>query len=145
MTTEPDPDEVRAREGIVEDWTKLRARKRTARVAALALATVSLVVGAGALLMRVSGAGPGAVETTSAGSGGPLAAESALPSTAGPVPSASAEPTTATAVTSATSVYPATNPVHSARGLVPRQTVGARPTVRPAPKGSVNHLLDTRD
>jgi serine/threonine-protein kinase len=141
MATEPDPDEVRVRgEGIVQDWTKQRARKRMARVAVLALAAVSVVVGAAALLVRVSGRAPGEADTSAAGAGAPMAAE-ALPANANANASANASANAA----SATSVYPATNPVHSARGLVPRQMVGVRPTVRPAPKGSVNHLLDTRD
>jgi serine/threonine protein kinase len=163
MTTAPDlEEEMRAREGIVQDWTKLRARKRTARVALVALTGVALValtgvaliVAAGAVLARMAGrpaAGSGAAaETAAAVPGAPFAADSVLPATATAPASATAEvaanvapPSFAT--TSGTNVYPAINPVHSARGLVVKPTSGARPTGRPAPKGSVNHLLDTRD
>ena len=155
MATAPDPDEVRVRgEEIVEDWTKQRARKRTTRFAMMALASVALVVGAAALLVRVSGRTPGDVDTSAAGPGAPLAAESALPVVTGSgngsaMASASASTMASPEATAsgvpAANVYPAINPVHSARGSVPRQTTGPRPTVRPAPKGSVNHLLDTRD
>jgi serine/threonine-protein kinase len=156
MATAPDPDEVRVRgEGIVQDWTKLRARKRTARAAVLALAAVSLVVGAGALLVRVSGRAPGAADTSAAGAGAPMAAEAVLAANANASANASANANAnasaeaaagaVPAGAAATSVYPTTIPVHAARGSMPRQTVGTRPTVRPAPKGSVNHLLDTRD
>jgi serine/threonine protein kinase len=160
MATAPDPDEVRAREGIVEDWTKQRARKRTARIAMMVLAAVSLVVASAALLVRVSGRTAGGVDTrATAQSGAPLAAESALPgvnanANANANPSAVVESASASVGAGAdraggagpvANVYPAASPVHSARGSVPRPTSGSRPTVRPAPKGSVNHLLDTRD
>ncbi|MEA2753689.1 MAG: eukaryotic-like serine/threonine-protein kinase [Myxococcales bacterium] len=144
IPTAPDlEEEMKTREGIVQDWTKLRARKRTARMALIALATVSVVIGAGALLARVTRP-HGASDTAAAGPGAPLAADSVLP--ANVLPSASAEVSaTRSAASSSANVYPTINPVHSARGLAPRATGGARPTGRPAPKGSVNHLLDTRD
>ena len=159
MTTAPDlEEEMKAREGIVQDWTKHRARKRTARVALIALATVAVVIGAGAVLARVAARPPGTVaaaETAAAGPGAPPSADSVL--AANVLPNASGEATSSVAAASSASsaassavgsganVYPATNPVHSARGLAVRPTGGARPTGRPAPKGSVNHLLDTRD
>ena len=142
VPTAPDLEELRAREGIVEDWTKQRARKRTARVALIALAAVAFGAFASVLLVRGSlhgrhaTAGTDGVDTSSGAlAAPPPAAESALPP-----PAAS----TTTGAASA-NVYPAINPVHSAHGSSPRPSVGAHPTVRPAPKGSVNHLLDTRD
>jgi serine/threonine-protein kinase len=144
IPTAPDLEEVRAREGIVEDWTKQRARKRTARAALIGLAALAFGAAASVLIAR------GSVHASPASGVG--AAESALPP-----PAASADPASVTASASAlasasasatASVYPATNPVHSARGSSPRPSVVAsppHPTVRPAPKGSVNHLLDTRD
>jgi serine/threonine protein kinase len=159
MATAPDlEEEMRAREGIVQDWTKLRARKRTARVALVALTCVALLVGAAAVLARMAGrpaAGTSAAaETAAAGPGAPFAADSALPASATASSMASTNATAevaanvappSSATGSGTNVYPASNPVHSARGLAVKPTSGARPSGRLAPKGSVNHLLDTRD
>ena len=154
IPTAPDPEELRAREGIVEDWTKQRARKRTARVALAGLAALAFGAAASVLIARgslhdapagVSGSAVGAGVEPSSGTlaAAPPAAESALPPSA-----ASADPASAAASASASaaaSVYPASNPVHSARGSSPRPSFVTHPTARPAPKGSVNHLLDTRD
>ena len=179
MATAPDlEEETKAREGIVQDWTKLRARRRTARVALIALAGVAVLVGAGAVLARMAGwpaAGTSAAaDTAAAGPGVPFPADSALPVTTtaiastsasasasatgeaggnvaapSPSPGSAASPFPGSAASSAASsganVYPAINPVHSARGLALKPAGGARPSARPAPKGSVNHLLDTRD
>jgi serine/threonine-protein kinase len=163
VPTMPDPLEVRARESIVDEWTKLRARKRQARVAVLGLATVAALVAATALLVRF--APPDAAKTDApANAAAPPPAESALlPGAASPahLPSPSPAPSGASAGAApsppsnasalakrsppAQNVQAAPNSVHSARTSTPRSTGGARSTARPAPKGSVNHLLDTRD
>jgi serine/threonine protein kinase len=153
MTTAPDlEEEMKAREGIVQDWTKLRARKRTARVALIALAGVAVLVGGGTVLARIAGspaAGTSAAtETAATGPGAPFAADSVLPASASATATGEAVANVAppsSAASSGTNVYPAINPVHSAHGLAVKPPGGARPTGRSAPKGSVNHLLDTRD
>jgi len=53
-TTLPDPAETQARESIVDEWTKLRARKRTARSAVLALAAATFLIAAAAVLLRMA-------------------------------------------------------------------------------------------
>jgi serine/threonine-protein kinase len=139
VPTMPDPAEIAAREGIVQDWSKHRARKRTARLAVLSLATVACLVAAAAGLVRVAGREGDATGRSAAGP----AAESALPASASAGANANANGARNEAPDA--SVYTAPTSVHTARGLAPRASGAARPVGRPAPKGSVNHLLDTRD
>jgi serine/threonine protein kinase len=130
IPTAPDLSEIRAREGIVQDWSKLRARKRIARAALLGAAAVVSLVTIVVVLERVvdrSARERAAAQTP------PVAAVSVLP----------------LASSAAPSVYPANNPVHSAGDSGARPPSGnganARPSGRPAPKGSVNHRGDSRD
>ena len=57
--TLPDPAETQARESIVDEWTKLRARKRNARSAVLALAAAAFLIAAAAVLLRMASGGGG--------------------------------------------------------------------------------------
>ena len=111
LITLPDPAETQARESIVDEWTKLRARRRAARGAVMGLAAFTIVVAAAAVLLRVSS---GLVEPTPA-SGGLLP-----PPAAEPVPMPATPPSLGTAMTDA-----ATS-VQSARGASPH-VPAARP------------------
>ena len=174
VPTIPDVSEIRAREAIVQDWSKGRARKRYARTAFTGVATIaSLVVAFMAVghFGRISDAVMGR-----AGERAPLAAATGLPpananananasatatanasanattATAAPIATAAAAPevtaNTAVAVAPVAPVVTASasaSSMHSARVSSPRAAGGTRPAPRPAPKASVNHLLDTRD
>ncbi len=87
--TLPDPAEMHARESIVDEWTRIRARKRTARSAVMALAAASFLVAAAAVLLRVASAEPPVRARASA----PLAAEP-LPTVDASVQSAPEKTTT---------------------------------------------------
>ena len=118
--TVPDPAESQARDSIVDEWTKLRARKRAARAAVVALAVVTMVIAAAVLLLRVgAGLGP-AVEPASGGVAPPTALEVVPLGT-----------TTAQGMTSEAgagpSMYPTTTSVQSARGAAPQDPSAARP------------------
>ncbi|HSO32002.1 MAG TPA: serine/threonine-protein kinase [Labilithrix sp.] len=70
--TVPDPAEVLARESIVDEWTKLRARKRTARTAVLGLAAATFLVAAAAVILRMASGSEG---TGKGSASAPFAAE----------------------------------------------------------------------
>lgn len=151
VPTIPDPSELRAREGIVDEWTKLRVRKRNARIAVLALATVASLVAVAALLVRFAAMPDARGNEGMGASAPPPVAESALPLA---LPSASSPASSPAPGASGGEAAPAPSAhvqstpssVQSARGAGARPTGGTRPTPpRAAPKGSVNHLLDTRD
>jgi len=153
--TQPDPEEVRARESIVEDWTKLRARKRTARTAVLALAAATLLAATGAMLLRMGASdASGASGASKAVAVAPAVdlpppGESPLPAAAAAAaaasPASAAAPSIASASAAPTPVQSAPNSVQSARSSPPRASATARGPARPAPRGKVNHLLDSRD
>jgi len=69
--TLPDPAETQARESIVDAWTQLRARKRTARSAVLALGAATLLIAAAAVLLRMASV----ANAPRGGTSAPLAAE----------------------------------------------------------------------
>jgi len=156
MPTLPEDTERSQRLEIVQGWTKQRARKRTARVAVMALAAATLIVTAAAVLVRASSTSR---STASAATGGnaPPQAESALPANANESANASAnanananEHASANehAAVAAAPVRSTSNPVQSARTGAPRAGaagVAGKPASKAAPRGSVNHLLDTRD
>lgn len=175
VPTMPDPSDpsdlsdprtrTRSRESIVQDWSKLRARKRVARVAVLGVGALTSLVAAAALLVRftatpdAAGTPPGATATaTAAAAEAPPAAESALPVAPSaavlssarapvttPAPAALASAPRARIEEPAAGVRTAPHSVQPARGSTPRPAGATRPAGRAAPKGSVNHLLDTRD
>jgi hypothetical protein len=120
LITLPDPAESQARESIVDEWTKLRARKRMARLAVLGLSAVTFLVAAAAVLLRVAAGPSGEAERSSSAILPPLAAES-LPMVA----SAVTAPDDAGAA--GASVYPATTFVHSAGTAVPAAPSAAHP------------------
>jgi eukaryotic-like serine/threonine-protein kinase len=103
LITLPDPAETHARESIVDEWTQLRARKRTARMAVLGLAALTFVVAAAAVLLRM------------ASTPGPEPASAVAPPMA-------AEPVPAILLAGGDggSVYPASTSVQSARGDSPQ-------------------------
>ncbi|MBX3187677.1 MAG: serine/threonine protein kinase [Labilithrix sp.] len=147
MPTQPDPSEVRARVNIVEDWTQLRARRRTARVAVTALAAVTFVVAAAAALLWLGGSRRGAEASAAAAPPEPVEVASAPPVIPAAIPP---EPTVIAAPSA--SVYPASTSVQTARVAPARAPAkagaasrGAGPRPPQAGSGSVNHLLDTRD
>ena len=130
--TLPDPEESRAREEIVEDWTKLRARKRMARTAMLGMAALTFLVAMGAVLLRMSShdaTAPSAQDSVS-GAAPPLPAEALTPVPMLPV-----------VTRDGGLLYPATISVQSAPApALPAGTArhepapsGARPMGRPAP------------
>ena len=144
VATEPDPDELLARESIVANWSNHQSRKRKTRVVALGVGLIALLSVAAALAIRMRAHRDDAELQPSAAVEAPAAAESVLP---GAIAISATGATTATDVADAAapSVYPATTSVQSARVSGSRPTSTGRPPARPAPKGSVNHLLDTRD
>jgi len=82
--TLPDLADAHARESIIDEWTKHRARKRAARTAILTLASATFLIAATALLLRMTSGGDGRA------SAAPPAAE-ALPAVTSP--DASVQPT----------------------------------------------------
>ncbi len=125
VITLPDPAESRAREEIVEDWTKLRARRRMARGAMLGMAVLTCLAFASAVVLRVT-----SHDSVSAAS--PMPAEALTPVPVLPE---------LTPDSGVISLYPAAISVHSA-SVAPapsaRMPSVGRPTGRPAPRGSVN-------
>ena len=87
--TLPDPAETHARESSVDEWTRIRARKRTARSAVMGLAAASFLVAAAAVLLRIASAEPAVRASASA----PLPAEP-LPTVDASVQSAAEKPKT---------------------------------------------------
>ena len=142
MPTWPEESERSQRLEIVQDWTKQRARKRTARVAVIALACMTMMMAAAAVVVRMAATSRGAESAAAASA--PPQAESGLPVVAANADANAVEPM----ASASGSVRSASNPVQNARTLAPRAgaTRGAgRPASKAAPRGSVNHLLDTRD
>lgn len=140
VVTAPDLDELRARESIVHEWTKLRARKRVARTAVLGLAALTVVIaGVGMLAWRLSRT-PGRAAAAVA----PPQPTSELPEAPGnaPAPAAATAETIATTDAPIASASPA--PSASAARAVPARATAPRVAPR-APKKDVNKLLDTRD
>jgi serine/threonine-protein kinase len=133
IPTAPDLSEIRAREGIVQDWSKLRARKRTARVVVLGAGALMFVAATAAVALRV-GQRPSSERGQGAAAAAPPPAESVLPGVASASPSAPAS-----------NMYSAGNSVQSARDSGARPIGPTRPAGHAAPKGSVNHLGDARD
>jgi len=111
LITLPDPAETQARESIVDEWTKLRARRRAARGAVMGLAAFAIVVAAAAVLLRVSS---GVVDRP------PESGAIVPPPAAEPVPVTSPSPSLGT-------VIDATTSVQSARGAGPQAPPAARP------------------
>jgi eukaryotic-like serine/threonine-protein kinase len=127
VPTMPDLAEMRARESIVDEWTRLRARRRSARIAVLALAAATSFAAAAALLVRLT-----MTPEPTAGSMTPPhlpSAEEALPlrANADAAPFASVQGTFK-------SMYDAHQPA-------PEPPVGAGPSRRPAAPGSANQGL----
>ena len=134
VPTMPDPAELLAREGIAQDWSRSRQRKRTTRAAIVALAAVAFLGAAAVVTVRLEASR----HPSNAASAGAAAPPPALDAVPGPAEVASAAP-------SSGSMYPASSSVHSARSAAPRGSASARPAARPAAEGTVNHLLDPRD
>ena len=150
VPTIPDLAEIRAREATVQDWSKVRARKRWARFAMTGMITVACLVVAFVVVVhfaRISGGAP--ERALAAGQGPPPIAAQPLPASANPSPSASVAAVSSDGAVkialAAPPITTAASSVRSARSASPRPTAPARPAPRPAPKASVNHLLDTRD
>ena len=119
------PQEFAARESIVDEWTKLRARKRTARSVMLGILSAALVAASVAILLHAN-ADPPPSTTSAAIAPPPPAAE---PSSIVIFGSAAA-PTAAAlhdAAPPASSVYPANTSVHSTQNA---------PPAMPAPSGA---------
>ena len=126
------PEEFAARESIVDEWSKLRARKRTARSVMLGMLSATFIAASVAILLRAS-ADHDVPSTAHAATAAP------------PPPAVDSSPivifgaTTAPAATAGTrndaaaplgSVYPANTSVHSAR-----VTPSAAPTTPPPAPG----------
>ncbi len=139
VPTQPDPSEISQRNFIVQDWSKVRARRRAARTAVLVVATVTSLAGAAAFVLLVRHrvlAHGGSAAAGPAPTAPPPAIDPLPPPIEPPPPPPTAE-----------SVYPAVSSVQSAHTASARATPPrvATPPARPAPKAGVNHLLDTRD
>jgi hypothetical protein len=136
VVTAPDPAEISQRSGIVEDWSKDRARRRAARGAVIAVATLTSLAAAAAFAVIVR-------HRIAAHEPSVAAAQAAPP----PPASEPAPPQDPTPVASVASVYPAPSSVQSAHTSAPRAAPPrvVTPPARGASKGGVNHLLDTRD
>jgi serine/threonine-protein kinase len=146
VPTAPDPEEMLARGEIAQDWSKQRARKRTARFVLLGLLAACSAIGVGVGVVRLRALKARGDEHAAAlASAAPLAVESANTNTNASASASANTHATANASANAESVYSANNYVQSARSSAPRPPAAGRPATRPAPKGSVNHLLDTRD
>jgi serine/threonine-protein kinase len=137
VPTDPDPAELSQRHSIVQDWSRVRARRRTARVAVLLVATATSLLGATAFAVHMRSR----ILTPRA-----MAASTAPPPTPAPVDPPPPAPSVADAPPTAqpsASVYSTATSVQSARNYPPRRT--ASPPSKPASKVGPNHLLDTRD
>ncbi len=108
-TTQPDPEEVRARASIVHDWAVQRARKRIAQNAVLATLSAALLFGAIAIVAWLASPHPAATAIAAAP---PEAIADPLPVASASAPVAQVQNTT--------------NQVYSAHGSVPR-AAGDRP------------------
>jgi serine/threonine-protein kinase len=149
--TQPDPEELLAREITVHGWSRQRARKRTkARALVAGFMIFSVLLAATGILLGVRArtrlraaalaARPPAVVMAPSSSS---AAASEPPPPAVALPESAATPPPP----APTGMYSAPNSVQSARTTVARGAPQrpASGASHPAPKGSVNHLLDTRD
>jgi len=155
-TTQPDPEEVRAREEIARDWTKTRARQRTARGALVALSAAAFFAATVAVLLHFAStsshrassaatAAPPPVSEPAPPLALPSGASPATPSAAASAAAPAAEEGTVAAAPSAPASPAMPQSVHPARSATPRASASTRSPSRAAPRGSVNHLLDTRD
>jgi serine/threonine-protein kinase len=153
VPTLPDLAEIRAREATVQDWSKVRARKRWARAGLTGIVTVACLVAAFVGAVHLARSSDGTSERAVGQAAAPPMAAQALPNAnadanADANTNAKAPATVSSEVVKIALAAPAASAagsVHSARGASPRPTATARPAPRPAPKGSVNHVLDTRD
>ncbi len=105
-TTQPDPEEVRARESIVQDWSAERARRRRAQSAVLVVASAAFLFGTIAIVAWL------------------LAPRAAPPASASAPPEASVAPP----IPSVNNVQNAGNSMHSASAAGPRPVRSGKPT-----------------
>jgi serine/threonine protein kinase len=135
VATQPDPAEISQRHVIVQDWSRVRAQKRSARIFVAFVATMTCVAGVAlAVHMRTRIFPPKPVAASLPPP--PPAVADPPPPTADPAP----PPAASSVYTASTSVQSARNPPLRAPGAKP----GALPA-KPASKTGPNHLLDTRD
>ncbi len=122
MVTQPDPEEVANRESIVEDWSRVRARRRLARSAVLVLGAATFVSATVAVLFWM------------AGDADRRAATVPPPAPEAPVAAAPLPPPAIPVVTIAPAAVPVqttTNSVQSARVTPPRAPSASRPGAGP--------------